>query len=82
MPRTFSLDFRSSSPAWSGLKKGSAPSVFGEVRNLVHPARYLKDRKGKEYTHEELRTLYATCQAVCTCLENKVYQAYPELRTA
>jgi hypothetical protein len=53
-----------------------------EVRNLVHPARYLKDRKGKEYTHEELRTLYATCQAVCTCLENKIYQAFPELRTA
>jgi hypothetical protein len=23
-----------------------------EVRNLVHPARYLKDRGGKEYTHE------------------------------
>jgi hypothetical protein len=53
-----------------------------EVRNLVHPARYLKDRKGKEYTHEELRTLYATCHAVYTCLENKIYQAFPELRTA
>jgi hypothetical protein len=52
------------------------------VRNLVHPARYLKDREGKEYTNEELGTLYATCQAVFTCLENKVYQARPELRTA
>jgi len=53
-----------------------------EVRNLVHPARYLKDREGKEYTNEELRTLYATCQAVWTCLENKIFQPCPELRTA
>ncbi len=64
------------------VKTAVRTDTIREVRNLVHPARYLKDRKGKEYTHEELRTLYATCQAVCTCLENKVYQAYPELRTA
>ena len=51
-----------------------------EVRNLVHPARYLKDRKGKEYTLEELRVLYATCHAVYTCLETQIYRGFPELR--
>jgi hypothetical protein len=35
-----------------------------EVRNLVHPARALQDRVGKEYTEEELVILYATCHAV------------------
>src|ERR1700737_3807710 len=35
-----------------------------KVRNLVHPARYLRDRHGKEYTAEDLRILYDTCHAV------------------
>jgi hypothetical protein len=34
-----------------------------EVRNLVHPGRYLRDRSGKEITQEELDTLYAACHA-------------------
>lgn len=50
-----------------------------EARNLVHPARYMKDRKGKEYTHEELSTLRATCHAVYDCLEKKLYERHPNL---
>jgi hypothetical protein len=41
-----------------------------EVRNLVHPARYLQDRSGKEYTEEELRLLYATCHTVYGFVQN------------
>jgi hypothetical protein len=53
-----------------------------EVRNLVHPARYLKDREGKEYTHEELVTLYVTCHAAYDCLIKKLYELYPRTATA
>ena len=50
-----------------------------KVRNLVHPARYLKERSGKEYTVEEVHTLYATCHAAYDCLVNQIRVRYPHL---
>jgi hypothetical protein len=49
-----------------------------EVRNLVHPARSLKDRTLKEYTVQELQILYATCHAAYDCLINKICERYPQ----
>jgi hypothetical protein len=43
------LDFRA-------VKTPVQSDTIRKVRNLVHPARYLKERAG-EYTPEELRTL-------------------------
>jgi hypothetical protein len=41
-----------------------------KMRNLVHPARYLKDMPGKEYTEEEMKILYASCHAVYTHVQD------------
>jgi len=46
-----------------------------EVRNLVHPARYLQDRAGTEYTAEELRILYVTCHAVYEFVQKVLIEA-------
>jgi hypothetical protein len=50
-----------------------------QVRHLVHPALYLKNRSGKEYTLDELQTLYATCQAAYDCLIKELCRRYPNL---
>jgi len=50
-----------------------------EVRNLVHPGRYLRERGGKEITQEELDTLYATCHAAYEYLGRKFRAKYPDL---
>jgi hypothetical protein len=52
-----------------------------EVRNLVHPGRYLRERGGKEITQEELDTLYATCHAAYAYLGQKFKGKYPDLPT-
>ena len=65
------LDFRA-------VKRPVRTDTIRQVRNLVHPARYLKDRGGKEYTVEELRVLYATCHAVYDCLINNICEQYPQ----
>jgi hypothetical protein len=62
-----------------GVKGPVAIDTIRKVRNLVHPALYLKDRKGKEYTLEELLTLYATCHAAYDCLVKKLYERFPKL---
>ena len=46
-----------------------------QVRNFVHPARYFRERAGKPYTAEEVRTLYATCHAAYDCLINRLRAA-------
>jgi hypothetical protein len=48
-----------------------------EVRNLVHPGRYLRERGGKKITPEELDTLYATCHAAYDYLGKKINAQYP-----
>jgi hypothetical protein len=50
-----------------------------EVRNLVHPGRYLRERGGKEITRQELDTLYATCHAAYLCLVEKIEEKSPHL---
>jgi hypothetical protein len=55
-----------------------------KLRNLVHPARYLQDRAGKEYTPEDLRVLYATCHAaygfVQQSLIKHIQQSHPDYK--
>jgi hypothetical protein len=50
-----------------------------EVRNLVHPGRYLIDREGKAIAQDELDTLYATCHAAYHCLGKKISAKFPHL---
>jgi len=45
--------------------------MIAKVRNLVHPARYLRERKGKAFESKELWLLYATCWSVSTCVQEK-----------
>jgi hypothetical protein len=63
----------------SSLKTPVRTDTIREVRNLIHPARYLQDRGGKEYTLEELRILYATCHAAHDCLQKLIFRRYPKL---
>jgi|SRR5271165_791798 len=65
------VDFRS-------IKTPVKTDSIREVRNLVHPARYLKDGSGKEYTHGELSTLQATCHAAYDCLINTICDRFPQ----
>jgi len=53
--------------------------VIREVRNLVHPGRYLRERGGKEITQEELDTLDATCHAAYKYLGQKFSAKHPDL---
>jgi hypothetical protein len=50
-----------------------------QVRNFVHPARYFRERAGKPYTVEEVRTLYAACHAAYDCVINQIRARYPNL---
>jgi hypothetical protein len=52
------------------VKTPVSPDSIRKLRNLVHPARYLQDRLGKDYTQNELVTLYATCHEVYTHVQN------------
>ena len=62
------------------VKNPLRTDTIREVRDLVHPARYLKDRsRKKEYTREELRTLYITCHSAYVCLIKVLCQRYPNL---
>jgi hypothetical protein len=60
------------------LKTPVLTDSIRQVRNLVHPARYLQNRGGKDYTREELRILYATCHAVHDCLQKLIIDRYPQ----
>jgi hypothetical protein len=53
-----------------------------EVRNLVHPARVLQDRAGKEYTEEELTILYATCLTVFSLVQDQLVKDICKYRPA
>ena len=46
-----------------------------ELRNLVHPGRLLRDRKGQTITKEELDLLYETCLGVSLHLSQKLPSA-------
>jgi hypothetical protein len=61
------------------LKDPVPTEKIREVRNLVHPGRYLRERGGKEITQEELDTLYATCHAAYDYLGQKLTAKYPSL---
>jgi hypothetical protein len=76
LPQRLKLDER-----WDrrAVKTPVRTDTIREIRNLVHPARYLQDRSGKEYTLEELFTLYITYHAVYIRLLKKVYMHYLDL---
>ena len=52
-----------------------------EVRNLIHPARYWKERGGHQYTDQEVHTLYVACHTAYTHLIDELRLRYPHLPT-
>jgi hypothetical protein len=50
-----------------------------QIRNFVHPARYFRERAGKPYTAEDVRTLYAVCHAAYDCVIIQIRARFPDL---
>lgn len=50
-----------------------------QIRNLVHPGRYLRKRGSAEITGEELDLLYATCHAAYSYLSDRIRDKFPRL---
>jgi hypothetical protein len=59
------------------VKDSVATDRIREVRNLVHPGRYVRKPSGKEVTKDELDTQYATCHAAYDYLGKKINAQYP-----
>jgi hypothetical protein len=69
-------------PALTSERTGyPVPTDFiREARNLVHPGRVVRERPGRYVNEEELALLYGACHAAHSCIQDKVFSAFPKAK--